>query len=117
MGPGRAIEVYDAMRLNGVSVSKRTFDLVMECTLRASQVRDAIRLKEDMQADNIPIGAKLFTSLLRSLADNDVGRRKGAKYRLIRTCKLFEEMLASGVTPHPASFNSLIVAAQRARQP
>jgi pentatricopeptide repeat protein len=117
VGPARAVEVYDAMRLNGVRVSKRTFDLALECTLRAKQVRDALRLKEDMQADGIPLGAKLFTSLLKCVADNDVGRRKGAKHRLIRTCKLFEEMLASGVPPPPASFNALIVAAQRARQP
>ena len=120
VGPARAIEVYDAMRLNGVEVSARTYNLAMECALRAKQVREAIRLKEDMQKTTdggVFVGAKLYVGLLKVVADNDVGRRRGAKHRLIRTCKLFEEMLASDIVPPPAAFNVLIVAAQRARQP
>ena len=117
VGPARAIEVYDAMRATGVAVSKRSYDLALECALRAKQVRDALRLKDDMQSAGIPISVYTYASLLKCLADNDLGKRRGAKHRLIRTCKLFEEMLACGLTPPPAAFNALIVAAQRARQP
>ena len=47
----------------------------------------------------------------------DAGRKRGAKHRLIRTCRIFEEMLADGAVPPPAAFAALVSAAKRARQP
>jgi len=117
VGPARAVEVYDAMRLNDVKVNRRTYDLAFECAIRGKRVADAMRMKEDMLAEGVPVGAKMYTSLLRALADNDVGKKKGSKHRLIRTCKVFEEMLSTGVEPPPAAFNALLLAAGRAKQP
>ena len=117
VGFERAVEVYDAMRLNGVEVSRRAYDVAVECATRAKRVDDAIRVKDDAAAANVPIGPKLMTSVLRCAADVDAGRKRGAKHRLIRTCRIFEEMLADGAVPPPAAFAALVSAAKRARQP
>ena len=74
-------------------------------------------MKDDAAAANVPIGPKLMTSVLRCAADVDAGRKRGAKHRLIRTCRIFEEMLADGAVPPPAAFAALVSAAKRARQP
>ena len=84
---------------------------------RAKRVDDAIRVKDDAAAANVPIGPKLMTSVLRCAADVDAGRKRGAKHRLIRACRIFEEMLADGAVPPPAAFAALVSAAKRARQP
>ena len=117
VGFERAVEVYDAMRLNGVEVSRRAYDVAVECAIRAKRVDDALRVKDDAAAAGVPIGPKLMTSLLRCAADVDAGRKRGAKHRLIRTCRVFEEMLADGAVPPPAAFAALVSAAKRARQP
>lgn len=117
VGFERAVEVYDAMRLNGVEVSRRAYEVAVECATRAKRVDDAIRVKDDAAAAGVPIGPKLMTSVLRCAADVDAGRKRGAKHRLIRTCRIFEEMLADGAVPPPAAFAALVSAAKRARQP
>ena len=136
VGPARAVEVYDAMKLVGVAPTKRSFDLAMTCAIRARRPEDALRLKEEADraralAPNGPADAsgdassyatlhpRTFTALLKCVSECDFGRKRGAKTRLIRTCRLFEEMLsAPGSTPPPpAAFNVLIGAAARARQP
>ena len=117
VGPGRAMDVYDAAAANGVNVSLRTYDLAMECAVRAKRVADALRVKEDMERSGHNITPRTYAVLLNLLANTDVGKRRGPKPRLVRTCKLFEEMLGKNVAPPPAAFNSLIVAAKRAKQP
>jgi len=114
--PERAVQVYDALADAGVSVSSRTFYLAIELALKAGMVRDALRVKDDMQYKMVPIGSRLYVTLLRAVADNDIGKRKGPQERLVRTCRLFEEMLADGVTPPPAAYHILILAAYRAKQ-
>ena len=47
VGPARAVEVYDAMKLVGVAPTKRSFDLAMTCAIRARRPEDALRLKEE----------------------------------------------------------------------
>ena len=137
VGPARAVEVYDAMKLVGVAPSSRSFDLAMTCAIRARKPEEALRLKEDADR-GLLVGAsadgasadggsprrlrlhpRTFTALLKCVSECDFGRKRGAKARLIRTCRLFEEMLSSGplAVPPPAAFNVLIVAAARARQP
>ena len=125
VGPARAVEVYDAMKLVGVAPTKRSFDLAMTCAIRARKPEDALRLKEeadksgDASSSNLTLHPRTFTALLKCVSECDFGRKRGAKTRLIRTCRLFEEMLsAPGSTPPPpAAFNVLIGAAARARQP
>lgn len=114
--PERAVQVYDALADAGVSVSSRTFYLAIELALKAGMIRDALRVKDDMQYKMVPIGSRLYVTLLRAVADNDIGKRKGPQERLVRTCRLFEEMLADGVTPPPAAYHILILAAYRAKQ-
>ena len=117
VGPGRAIDVYDAAIANGFAPSSRTFDLAMECAVRSKRVADALKIKEDMESAGHATTPRTYAVLLNLLVNTDVGKRRGPKPRLIRTCKLFEEMLAKNVPPPPAAFNSLIVAARRAKQP
>ena len=117
VGPGRAIDVYDAAVANGFAFSSRTFDLAMECAVRSKRVADALKIKEDMECAGLTTTPRTYAMLLNLLVNTDVGKRRGPKPRLIRTCKLFEEMLANNVAPPPAAFNSLIVAAKRAKQP
>ena len=117
VGPGRAIDVYDAAVANGFAFSSRTFDLAMECAVRSKRVADALKIKEDMERAGLTTTPRTYAVLLNLLVNTDVGKRRGPKPRLIRTCKLFEEMLANNVAPPPAAFNSLIVAAKRAKQP
>ena len=125
VGPARAVEVYDAMKLVGVKPTARSFDLAMTCAIRARKPEDALRLKEDCASDfGLRLSPRTFTALLKCVSECDFGRKRGAKARLIRTCRLFEEMLeeTSGdgkneAFPPPAAFNVLIAAAARARQP
>ena len=117
VGPGRAMDVYDAAVANRVTVSQRMYDLAMECAVRAKRVADALRVKEDMERSGHLTTPRTYAVLLNLVANTDVGKRRGPKPRLIRTCKLFEEMLGKNVPPPPAAFNSLIVAAKRAKQP
>jgi pentatricopeptide repeat protein len=114
--PERAIQVYDAMVEAEVSMSARTFYLVIELALKAGAVKEALRIKDDMKYMGLRVGAKLYTDLLRALANTDMGKRKGPQDRLIRACRLFEEMLGEGVNPPPAAYHTLIVAAHRANQ-
>ena len=114
--PERAVQVYDALADAGVSVSPRTFYLAIELALKANMIRDALRIKDDMQYKMIPVGSRLYVSLLRAVADNDIGKKKGPQERLVRTCRLFEEMLSESFTPPPAAYHTLIIAAYRAKQ-
>ena len=114
--PERAIQVYDAMVEAEVSMSARTFYLVIELALKAGAIKEALRIKDDMKYMGLRVGAKLYTDLLRALANTDMGKRKGPQDRLIRACRLFEEMLGEGVNPPPAAYHTLIVAAHRANQ-
>ena len=124
VGPARAVEVYDAMKLVGVKPTRRSFDLAMTCAIRARKPEDALRLKEDCASDSrLKLSPRTFTALLKCVSECDFGRKRGAKARLIRTCRLFEEMLeetsdvGDKAVPPPAAFNVLIAAAARARQP
>ena len=130
VGPARAIEVYDAMKLVGVPTTKRAFDLVMSCAIRARKPEEALRLKHELalsapvdgKTNPVQMDPRTWTSLLKLVSECDFGKKRGPKQRLIKTCKLFEEMLASGggdtkTQPPPAAFNVLIVAAAKARQP
>ena len=122
VGPGRALEVYDAMKLVGVMPTTRSFDLAMTCCIRARRPEDALRLKSDAETHNINLHPRTFTALIKLISECDFGKKRGPKARLIKTCKLFEEMLSSGensqnAQPPPAAFNVLIVAAAKARQP
>ena len=120
VGPARAVEVYDAMKLVGVKPTARSFDLAMTCAIRARKPEDALRLKEDCASDfGLRLSPRTFTALLKCVSECDFGRKRGAKARLIRTCRLFEEMLeeTSGdgkneAIPPPAAFNVLIAAAR-----
>lgn len=94
VGAARAIEVYDAMRLNAARPSRKTLELAVECACKAGQAGHALRLKRDAtEVYRYPLGPRLLTMILRCVADNDVGSKRGAKHRLVRACKLFEEML------------------------
>ena len=124
VGPARAVEVYDAMKLAGVAPTPRSFELAMTCAIRARKPEDALRLWEDAvrgpDAARLRLRPRTFTALLKCVSECDFGRKRGAKARLIRTCRLFEETLSSnapGAVPPPAAFHVLISAAARARQP
>jgi pentatricopeptide repeat protein len=114
--PERAVQVYDAMTEAQVRMTGRTFHLAIELALKAEMFKDALRIKDDMRYVGLPVSSKLYVTLLRALADNDMGKRKGPQERLIRTCRLFEEMLNEDVDPAPAAYHTLIVAAHRANQ-
>lgn len=114
--PERAVQVYDAMVDAQVRLSARTFQLAIELALSAGLVKDALRIKEDMRYVGLPVSSKMYVSLLKALADNDIGKRKGPRERLIRTCRLFEEMLSEDIDAPPAAYHTLIVAANRASQ-
>ena len=106
VGPGRAIDVYDAAIANGFAPSSRTFDLAMECAVRSKRVADALKIKEDMESAGHATTPRTYAVLLNLLVNTDVGKRRGPKPRLIRTCKLFEEMLAKNVPPPARSIRS-----------
>ena len=147
VGAARAIEVYDAMRLNAARPSRKTLELAVECACKAGQAGHALRLKRDAtEVYRYPLGPRLLTMILRCVADNDVGSKRGAKHRLVRACKLFEEMLEAAEreredreeeeeedenspsssspsknrvnysAPPPAAFHALLLAASRAKQ-
>ena len=128
VGPARAVEVYDAMKLVGVAPTKRSFDLAMTCAIRARRPEDALRLKEeadraralapngDTKSSYAALHPRTFTALLKCVSECDFGRKRGAKTRLIRTCRLFEEMLsAPGSTPPPRRRSTCSSARRRAR--
>ncbi len=114
--PERAVQVYDAMKEAQVSISSRTCQLAIECSIKAEQYKDALRIKDDMRYLGMTMSPTLYVTLLRALSNNDVGKRNKPKDRLIRTCRLFEEMLNQDIDPPPAAYHILIVAAARANQ-
>lgn len=114
--PERAVQVYDAMKEAQVSISSRTCQLAIECSIKAELYKEALRIKDDMRYLGLPVSATLYVALLRALSNNDVGKRNKPKDRLIRTCRLFEEMLNQDIDPPPAAYHILIVAAARANQ-
>lgn len=114
--PERAVQVYDAMVESQVKLSARTFQLAIELALSAGLIKDALRIKDDMRYVGLAVSSKMYVSLLKALADNDIGKRKGPRERLIRTCRLFEEMLGDDIDAPPAAYHTLIIAANRANQ-
>ena len=114
--------------------------------MQIGQAGHALRLKRDAtEVYRYPLGPRLLTMILRCVADNDVGSKRGAKHRLVRACKLFEEMLEAAEReredreeeeeedenspsmsprktriapprPPPAAFHALLLAASRANQ-
>ena len=75
-----------------ITVSRRTFDLALECSVRARRVAEALRIKDDAETAGHATTPRTYASLLNLLVNVDVGKRRGPKPRLIRTCKLFEEV-------------------------
>ena len=120
--PERAIEVYDACRMSGIEVSKRTMLLTIECAVKAKKLQPAMRVKEDIEERGWTLSPKVFDQLLKLTIDVDMPGedRKGRspKARLVRACVLFEEMTSkSNVEPSPVAFNALLVGAARAKEP
>ena len=114
--PERAVQVYDAMVEAQVGMNSRTFQLAIELALKAGMIKDALRIKDDMRYLGFPVSSAMYVTLLKALADNDMGKRKGPNERLIRTCRLFEEMLNEDIDAPPAAYHTLILAANRANQ-
>ena len=67
--------------------------MALECSVRARRVAEALRSKDDAEVAGHTTTPRTYASLLNLLVNVDVGKRRGPKPRLIRTCKLFEEML------------------------
>ena len=51
-----------------------------------------MRIKDDAEVAGHATTPRTYASLLNLLVNVDVGKRRGPKPRLIRTCKLFEEV-------------------------
>ena len=104
VGPGRAIDVYDAAMANGFAFSSRTFDLAMECAVRSKRVADALKIKEDMERAGHATTPRTYAVLLNLLVNTDVGKPRAPRAPADSHVQLFEEMLANNVAPPPAAF-------------